>query len=115
MVATCIFYQEFQVDEPFFLHLFLDGCLLTFFGVFLITASPEALQGCLNAITGQQSDHPYTSSAAIDNQCSSRSGGEGGVGNSTADSACVSVSVAGADSEEGDSDAKRIRPAERNG
>ncbi len=38
IVATTIFYQEFNADNLFHLHLFLDGAMLTFSGVYLITS-----------------------------------------------------------------------------
>jgi len=41
IIATSLFYQEFVVDEPFYLHLFLDGCALTFLGVYLITTTRQ--------------------------------------------------------------------------
>ena len=80
-ISTMIFYQEFSSDNLFHLHLFIDGILCTFVGVYLITSNRKSEQSGIEGegdgkklLTGAKSDDEerlnYTS--AIPSQASSQ-------------------------------------------
>jgi len=63
ILSTTIVYQEFTSDNPFYLHLFLDGCLLTFCGVRLITTGRcESSSGASHT----NRTHPNPTAGAIE-------------------------------------------------